>query len=400
MSFIAVIGASGSGKTTIINALIQKFPNLYSRAKSYTTRPQRKNESGEYEFVSDEQIRELLHDGRILYIDEAYGYKYAMEASVFSQDEIDVIKEIHPSNVEKIKKYCQDLIVVQILSSDFHDDRGRAEDYSASGMLIDITISNSAEDVIDSQICNLSRMIQATKLQRELSLPQSDEIDRANKAGYDHIAEEFYDAKRVTTANFHDASASFFEDELRKCTSEDALLEVGSGNGWLNSLSKRNIPSIDISEKMNAGTEQEHIGIRQFRGHNEEFDTIFASLCDPYFYPEAIVSLLRMLRRGGKLVISLPSHEWCQLNRGGAIKTKFIGSAGDVNEVYSFTYSKEQIEILGKRLGFAIERYEKGNLGIDYHGYISKEIATPAKEHGVDEMDLCIVECYVLKKEY
>ncbi len=400
MSFIAVIGPSGSGKTTIINALIQKFPHLYLRAKSYTTRPKRKNESDEYEFVSDEQIRGLLHDGRILYIDEAYGYKYAMEASVFSQSGIDVVKEIHPSNVEKIRKYCHDLIIVQILSGDFRDDRGRAEDYSSSDTPIDIMVSNNADDAIDSQICNLSRMIQATKLQRELHLPQSDEIDRVNKAGYEQIAGEFYDAKRVTTANFHDASASFFEDELRKCTSEDALLEVGSGNGWLNSLSKKNIPSIDIAEKMNAGAEQDHVGIRQFRGHDEEFDVIFASLCDPYFYPEAIASLLRILRRDGRLVVSLPSHEWCQLNRGGAIKTKFIGSSGNVNEVYSFTYPKEQIEILGRRLGFVIERYEKGKLGIDYHSHISKEIVTPAKKHGVDEKDLCIVECYVLKKEY
>lgn len=400
MSFVAVIGASGCGKTTIINTMIQRFPHLYLRAKSYTTRPKRDNEFSEYEFVSDEQLQELLSEGKILYIDEAYGYKYAMDATVFLPQDKDIVKEIHPSNVKKIEKHCDDLIIVKVVSSTFCENRGRIEDYDSSCVRADITISNNVEGSLEALINTLSRQIQAIKFQRNLGLPLSDEIDRSNLAGYNKIASEFYDIKRITTANFHDASASFFKKELDRCKREDVILEVGSGNGWLNSLSNKNLPSIDIADEMDAGVGQEHVGVRQFKCGDDTFDAIFASLCDPYFYPEAIIALLRILKRGGRLVISLPSHEWCRLNRDGAKKTKFVGDDGSACEVYSFTYSQEQIVFMGKKLGFIIDKYEKCKLGADYRNKISNEIIRPAQAHGLDAKELCIVECYVIRKEY
>ncbi len=400
MSFIAVIGASGSGKTTIINTLIKMFPGLYLRAKSYTTRLKRAGEGNEYEFISEEQMQKLLDTQKILYIDEAYGNKYAMDAEVFSPQTKDIIKEIHPKNVKKIRKYCPDLIIVAIKCNGCFNRIGRAEDYNVTDFHADITFINDINAVAELSIINLSRQIQAAKTHNELGLPSIDIIDSTNKRGYDSIANEFYDDKRLTTANFHDASKSFFTEELGSYKGDESLLEIGSGNGWLNTLSCFEIPSIDISENMNAGSYQSHIGIRQLVCDYDKYDAIFASLCDPYFYPNAIASMLQILKKDGRLIVSLPSYEWCKLNRNGSMKTKFVSSDGTSYEVYSFTYTKAQIENIGKKLGFVIDKYKKCSLGIDYQYEISNEIIKPANKNGLDARKICIVECYVIKKEY
>lgn len=75
---LALLGKSGSGKTTIENELIKKHG--FKRAISHTSRPKRVSdvEGVNYFFVSREEIEKLYADGelveRIDYMDEVYGY--------------------------------------------------------------------------------------------------------------------------------------------------------------------------------------------------------------------------------------------------------------------------------------------------------------------------------------
>lgn len=64
---IVISGASGSGKSTIVQAMIKKFQSL-SYAISYTTRSPRPEEKDgrEYHFVDKEEFGRLIDSGEIL----------------------------------------------------------------------------------------------------------------------------------------------------------------------------------------------------------------------------------------------------------------------------------------------------------------------------------------------
>lgn len=399
MSFIAIMGKSGSGKTTLINALIKHYPNLYKRAESYTTRMPRANESGEYEFTSSENLHTLLKENKILYIDKAFGYEYAMKASVFNDIQINRIKEIHPVNIAKLKSYDSNVITVVITSNnDLSKSRNRIDETVYESVPSDLIFFNDFAVPIKNLIEDLSRKIQAVILQKRLGLPCATEIDEFNKRGYDSIAFEFVDNKRITTANFHQASEKFFKQKINSIGSKPNIIEIGSGNGWLSSIANFQIPSIDVSDSMNAGVNQKHISISKYTYTPFTYDYVFASLCDPYFYPTAIAKMISMLKPDGRLCISLPSKEWSLLNRGLKQKTSFIDTFGNTYEVYSFTYSNNEIIDMGELLGFCVEEYVKGYIDTQKNSNISPAISIPATENNVDINNLCIVECYTIKR--
>lgn len=398
MCFIAVIGKSGTGKTVLINALINKFPTVYKRVKSFTTREPRCAGENEYEFITEKQMQQMLEDGKIKYIDEAFGKLYAMDGSVFDDKDFNYIKEIHPNNVSRIKQYAKHIIVVKVVSEDIDDDRNRLDNFNYGAFNADIVIYNSKSYSIELLAIDLNRKIEAQKLHFEMGFPASFEIDAINKAGYDRVAADFVDDKRVTTANFHDASAAFFIDESHKIKHDDSILELGSGNGWLSSLLKRDIPSIDISREMNGGHLKSVASASSIPVSSSTYNTIFASLCDPYFYPVAIAEIMRVLKVNGRVVLSIPSYDWAVINRNNEIKTKFICENGEVAEVYSFIYSYNQMISIGKRLGFVVETHKSYPVR-NNRGKISPAILDPCLKNKCDYTTLNIVDCYVLIKE-
>lgn len=398
MCFIAVIGKSGTGKTALINALINKFPMIYKRVKSFTTREPRCVGEKEYEFVTEKQMRHMLEDGKIKYIDEAFGKLYAMDGAVFDDKKYNYIKEIHPNNVSKIKQYVENTIVVKVISEDIDDDRNRLDNYDYEAFNADIVIYNSRAYSIELLAIELHRKIEAQKIHYEMGFPTSFEIDTINKVGYDRVASDFVDDKRVTTANFHDASAMFFIEESHSIKHNDLILELGSGNGWLSSLLKLDIPSIDISREMDGGHLKSVASASSIPAPSCTYNTIFASLCDPYFYPVAIAEIMRVLKVNGRFILSIPSYDWAVINRNNEMKTKFICENGDVVEVYSFIYNLYQIISIGKRLGFIVETHKSYPIG-NSKGKISPAILDPCLKNKCNYKTLNIVDCYVLVKE-
>lgn len=61
-----ISGPAGVGKDTIINGVLEKYPN-FVRVKSYTTRPPRKSdEAGNRIFVSEKQFKGMIKKGEMI----------------------------------------------------------------------------------------------------------------------------------------------------------------------------------------------------------------------------------------------------------------------------------------------------------------------------------------------
>lgn len=60
-----------SGKTTLLQEIVQSFPNEIFLKKKFTSRPKRADEGNdEYDFTSEDHIRKLVSDGELLYAGE------------------------------------------------------------------------------------------------------------------------------------------------------------------------------------------------------------------------------------------------------------------------------------------------------------------------------------------
>lgn len=74
---ILITAPSGSGKTSIVNHLMKKFPSL-AFSVSATTRPPRKNEKNgrDYYFISEKEFKEKIHNKEFLEWEMVYEGKY------------------------------------------------------------------------------------------------------------------------------------------------------------------------------------------------------------------------------------------------------------------------------------------------------------------------------------
>lgn len=74
---ILITAPSGSGKTSIVNHLMKKFPQL-AFSVSATTRAPRKNEKNgvHYYFISEKEFREKIHNKEFLEWEMVYEGKY------------------------------------------------------------------------------------------------------------------------------------------------------------------------------------------------------------------------------------------------------------------------------------------------------------------------------------
>lgn len=69
---------SGSGKTTILKQIFEKFPNLFDFSVSATNRPARDGEidGRDYYFLSDNQMKEKIANGDFLEWEQVYEGRY------------------------------------------------------------------------------------------------------------------------------------------------------------------------------------------------------------------------------------------------------------------------------------------------------------------------------------
>lgn len=414
--FVAIGGKSGIGKTTLINSLIAVYPNIFKRPISYTTRQRREDENkSEYIFISTDEIKLLYEQGKLANLDLNYGNYYAMDKTRLEQElkseNFIIIKEIHPQYHNNVKKLVGEgciSVLVKGLESDV-DIRGRATEDDSF-----YEIYREEEfDLIYMYDKNRSKEDNAKTFYRKLMayintaemFPPSKIIDVKNVTGYSKVANEFTEEKRITTKNFHKISQNFWEHFIGKLHIGDSVLELGPGNGWLRNRFEWpvvNYNCVDITSNMKAVLNMANGIVASARCipiMGKSIDCVVASLADPYFYPEVLCEVNRILKDEALFAVTLPDKEWADNLRGvGNHKTSFSLDEGDLATVFSFTFSDEEIAMLAEQCGFSINQLTHlcgVELGDDE---ISPAITKAAEKANKSIDGLRIITAIILKK--
>lgn len=414
--FVAVGGKSGVGKTTLINSLVEKYPSIFKRPISYTTREQRDGEdTNEYIFISTDQMKHLYEEDKLANFDYIYGNYYAMDKAKLEQDmkceNIVLIKEIHPqyhNNIKNLVGVSCISVLVKGLELESGIGRCRVEDdsfYEVHGEeefdLVYMYDKNSCkEDNAKTFYQKLMVYIDTMEM-----FPSARTIDIKNVIGYSKVADEFIDEKRITTKNFHEVSKAFWNSVIQQLHICDLVLELGPGNGWLRDSFEW--PPVDyccadIASNMKSVTSIENSIVASARCiplKSKSIDCIVASLADPYFYPEMLCEVNRVLKDGAIFVATLPDKEWADNLRGtNNHETTFLLDGGNSATVFSFTFSDEEIVDLANKCGFAI--FQLTHLcGVELSdNEISPAIIKAAEKANKAIDDLNIITAIILKK--
>jgi len=358
-------GPSGSGKTAAVDMLISAWPSLFERPTSFTTRQRREDEGTEYIHVSQEEFASRDRSGDFVNSDIVYGNHYSI-----SRDSIErillngkiAVKEVHPSNHHQFETMF-DCPVVSVLIAD-----SPLTDLPDERVTDDSSYYSTGIDPLQFHIIvhrrhgRLHETVNEIRLKvtRHLGwIDQSGEnldpriVDRSNRNGYDAIASEFDDDLRITTRDFHSSSSRFFMQHIRELGPEDDVLEIGPGGGWLRSSfdwpAIHSYTGAEISPAMRVlplgASEDIQLvdSLRNLPFADETFSAIFGSLCEGAWYPLVLCELHRVLKPGGRIIVSLPAEEWASATRKSDSLMHTTFSLADRREikVYSLVRSPE-----------------------------------------------------------
>lgn len=419
--FILIGGCSGIGKTSIIDALISDYPSIFEQPKSLTSRTKR-IEDERYEFTTKVLINEAFLKGELLNLDiiqdEHYAVRSESVALILASGKIP-IKEVHPDNFHKFINFDYNIVTVLVMNKHLS---------SANELFIrrpgreheDLSFESRNEYDIILNINGLSKAEAASLLIKKLfaflsskeKFPHPALIDSTNQIGYSKIAFEFQDSLRITTKNFHDASAAFWQDYFDSISNdnnqkEERVLEIGSGNGWLiNSFGQHRfswIDCLDISPNMHVNYATNYFTgtARCIPVKSDFYEYVLGSLCDPFLYPEVFVEVWRVLRPGGHFVITVPSKKWSDSLPGRkGNKTTFTLLSGENIEVFSFCNAKETLDSLNTVLSFSILLEQSLSLGTEYMDPISPSIlgSVDVMKKGMTASSIPIVTAITCKK--
>ena len=103
MNTYLILGRSGSGKDTIVDALCQEFDA--SKVCSYTTRSPRGNETGTHVFISDDEMDKLKNENQLVAYTEFDGNRYGATLNQVQQSDFYIID---PKGLKYFREHTKD----------------------------------------------------------------------------------------------------------------------------------------------------------------------------------------------------------------------------------------------------------------------------------------------------
>ena len=129
---VIIEGPSGVGKDTIINKILEKYPDKFARPINACTRPMRPNESqnNPYYFITNEEFMKLRLEGEIFEHTTRHGTFRGMRKSnfesIFKSGKI-VIRDCDRYGVDAIRKEYGDIVISIFLTCPKEEIRKRLE---------------------------------------------------------------------------------------------------------------------------------------------------------------------------------------------------------------------------------------------------------------------------------
>lgn len=123
---------SGAGKTSLVNALLQKMPDIRV-AVSHTTRSQRASEEDgvNYYFVSEEKFKQLVSDNAFIEYAQVFGNDYGTSRAEIEKHlsaGMHIILEIDWQGAAQIRRKLPECISIFILPPSLASLRTRLQD--------------------------------------------------------------------------------------------------------------------------------------------------------------------------------------------------------------------------------------------------------------------------------
>ena len=130
-NLFVVVAPSGAGKTTLVNALLEKEPNI-SLSISYTTREPRAGEvdGRDYHFVSRATFEKMIESGDFLEYAVVYGNYYGTSRRWIEKElagDHDVLLEIDWQGAAQLRALFANMVGVFILPPSLAELRKRLE---------------------------------------------------------------------------------------------------------------------------------------------------------------------------------------------------------------------------------------------------------------------------------
>jgi SAM-dependent methyltransferase len=232
------------------------------------------------------------------------------------------------------------------------------------------------------------------------------EAEARARAAYSLIGDEYYDAFHLTSRNFEESISGFLAEHPLDIRRGSRYLEVGCGRSRLNRVRHdgSQFVLLDLCERMLQHSLADGVGpgstpllgsafALPFR--NETFRTVFAFLGDPFFHPDYLDEVRRVLIPGGSILQIVPSHDWgatLRASRGAPIHLShfFRGSREAFGP--SFLLPKSEISRALNSAGFNAIRI--GDLFLPQSiqpEFVSPDILVPAALRSVGAHGLPIL---------
>lgn len=232
----------------------------------------------------------------------------------------------------------------------------------------------------------------------------------AAHAGYDIIADEYYESRHVTSRNFDAATRAYLREQPAEFPTRGMALDLGAGKGRLGEycgIAPKRIVQVDVSLRMLTLPERESaLGCVRadalalpFKAG--VFTTIAAFLFDPFNQSALFAQVARVMVSGGMFIGTIPHYEWGRALRAGT------GNSADKavftlknNERVARPSVLSRPELLAHHLsaaGLEIVTNEALTLPRDVER-ISPDIEAPARMMGLSVYDIPIVQLVIAKR--
>ena len=128
---IVVSGASGTGKGTVCKKILADLPNVHYSISATTRQPRQGEVDGrEYYFISEDDFKQWIADGKFLEFAEVYGNFYGTPLTKIEERlnrGEDVLLEIDVQGALNVKRKCPDGVYIFLLPPSLNELKRRIE---------------------------------------------------------------------------------------------------------------------------------------------------------------------------------------------------------------------------------------------------------------------------------